>query len=96
MHAIQDIIISPIVTEKTSTQKEIDNTVAFKVARHANKIQIKDAVERLFNVKVLDVRSINVRGKRKRVGRNFGKTPNFKKAYVTLAKNAKISFFEGV
>ncbi len=96
MNNIHDIIVSPIITEKSSIQKDENNTVSFKVAMSANKIQIKDAVEKLFNVKVLGVRSTNYRGKNKRVGKNFGRTSDFKKAYVTLEKGAKVSFFEGV
>lgn len=96
MHTMQNLIIGPIVTEKATLQKEDTNTIVFKVAKHANKIQVKEAIEKLFKVKVLDVRSVNVRGKTKRVGRNFGKLSNFKKAYVTLSKDSKISFFEGV
>jgi large subunit ribosomal protein L23 len=93
---MHNIILSPIITEKGSILKEGDNTVIFKVARYANKIEIKNAVEKLFKVKVLGVRSANIKGKKRRVGRNIGSTPNYKKAYVTLAKDAKISFFEGV
>jgi large subunit ribosomal protein L23 len=96
MQTLHDIVVSPILTEKSSLLKEDNNTVAFKVAKNANKIQIKEAVEKLFKVKVLDVRSAIVRGKRKRVGRNIGMTSNYKKAYVTLSKDSKISFFEGV
>ena len=89
MRSMQNIILSPIITDE-------ENTIVFKVARYANKIEIKNAIEKLFKVKVLDVRSANIKGKRKRVGRNIGSTPNYKKAYVTLAKGAKIGFFEGV
>jgi large subunit ribosomal protein L23 len=96
MRTIHDIILSPIITEKSSTLKDNNNIVAFKVLRGANKIEIKGAIEKLFKVKVLDVRSAVVRGKKKRVGRNTGMTPNYKKAYVTLSKDSKISFFEGV
>lgn len=96
MQTLQDIVIAPIVTEKSSLMKEENNTVAFKVAMDANKIQIKNAVEKLFKVKVLNVRSTITHGKKRRVGKNIGMTSNYKKAYVTLSKESKISFFEGV
>lgn len=93
---IQDVVLGPIITEKSNGLKEGNNTIAFCVSRNANKIEIKSAVEKLFKVKVLNVRSVIVRGKEKRVGKNVGMTDNFKKAYVTLSKDNKISFFEGV
>jgi len=96
MHTLHNIVVAPIVTEKSNLQKEENNTVAFRVSRTANKIEIKNAVEKMFKVKVLGVRSTITRGKKKRVGKNFGMTQNFKKAYVTLSKDSKISFFEGV
>jgi len=96
MQTLHDIVVAPIITEKSNVMKENNNTVAFRVDINANKIQIKNAVEKLFKVKVLNVRSNIVRGKQKRVGRNLGMTSNYKKAYVTLSKESKISFFEGV
>jgi len=85
-----------IVTEKSNLLKEGANTVVFEVDRQANKIEIKNAVQRLFNVKVLDVHVMNYSGKRKRLGRIVGKKSDWKKAVVTLKQGEKIEFFEGV
>ncbi len=93
---IYSIIKKPHVTEKTSLGSDTSNTVAIVVDRDANKIEIKQAVESLFKkkVKVVDVRTVNVAGKVKRVGKNSGKRSNWKKAYVTLQKGQSIDFFE--
>lgn len=91
---IYSIIKKPHVTEKTSLGSDTSNTVAIVVDRDANKIEIKQAVESLFKVKVDDVRTVNVAGKVKRVGKNFGKRSNWKKAYVTLQKGQSIDFYE--
>jgi large subunit ribosomal protein L23 len=91
---IYSIIKKPHVTEKTSLGSDTSNTVAIVVDRDANKIEIKQAVESLFKVKVDDVRTVNVAGKFKRVGKNSGKRSNWKKAYVTLQKGQSIDFFE--
>jgi large subunit ribosomal protein L23 len=91
---IYSIIKKPHVTEKTSLGSDTSNTVAIVVDRDANKIEIKQAVETLFKVKVDDVRTVNVAGKVKRVGKHSGKRPNWKKAYVTLQKGQSIDFFE--
>jgi large subunit ribosomal protein L23 len=91
---IYSIIKKPHVTEKTSLGGETTNTVAIVVDRDANKIEIKQAVENLFKVKVDAVRTVNVAGKVKRVGRNSGKRSNWKKAYVTLQKGQSLDFFE--
>jgi len=91
---IYSIIKKPHVTEKTSLGSDATNSVAIVVDRDANKIEIKQAVESLFKVKVEDVRTVNVAGKVKRVGKNFGKRSNWKKAYVTLQKGQTIDFFE--
>lgn len=91
---IYSVIKKPHVTEKTSMNGEANNTVAIVVDRDANKIEIKQAVETLFKVKVDDVRTINVAGKVKRVGHNFGKKSNWKKAYVTLQEGQSLDFFE--
>jgi large subunit ribosomal protein L23 len=74
-------------------QKEAGRVVAFEVSIDANKIEIKQAVEKAFNVKVENVNTALVAGKVKRVGRNFGKRSNWKKAYVTLAEGSNIDFF---
>jgi len=91
---IYSVIKKPHVTEKTSLGSDATNTVAVVVDRDANKIEIKKAVEDLFKVKVDAVRTVNVAGKVKRYGRNFGKKPNWKKAYVTLEKGQSLDFFE--
>jgi large subunit ribosomal protein L23 len=72
--------------------KEADDVVAFEVAMNSNKVEIKQAIEKAFDVKVQEVRTLIVAGKVKRVGRNFGKRSNIKKAYVTLAEGT-IDFF---
>ena len=91
---IYDVIKKPLVTEKTATAKDSNNVVAFVVDRDANKIEIKQSVEKLFKVEVADVKTVNVAGKSKRVGKNIGKRSNWKKAYVTLKKGSNIDFFE--
>ncbi|MDA3915390.1 MAG: 50S ribosomal protein L23 [Deltaproteobacteria bacterium] len=91
-----DIIHGPVVTEKTTLQKEIDNQVTFKVDKKANRVEIKDAVERNFNTKVKQVRTVQVKGKVKQRGRIIGKKQDWKKAIVTLMPGQKIEFFEGV
>jgi len=91
---IYSVIKKPHVTEKTSLGSDTTNTVSIVVDRDANKIEIKQAIETLFKVKVADVRTVNVAGKVKRVGKNTGKRPNWKKAYVTLQEGQSIDFFE--
>ena len=91
---IFDVIKKPLITEKTTIEKDNKNVVALVVNRDANKIQIKDAAEQLFKVQVTQVRTVNVAGKAKRFGRFEGKRSNWKKAYVTLQKDSNIDFFE--
>jgi large subunit ribosomal protein L23 len=93
MKPLHQIIVKPLITEKSSEQKETAQIVAFEVARSANKIEIKQAVEKAFDVKVANVNTLLVAGKMKRVGRQFGRRSNRKKAYVTLAEGSKIDFF---
>ena len=95
MREVHDIIITPLVTEKSTIQRGGQNQYSFKVDKRANKIEIKDAVERLFKVKVKDVKTSTVRGKVKRLGRRFGKRPDWKKAIVTVKEGDRIDFFEG-
>ena len=83
----EDIIIAPVVTEKSS-DGIAEGKYTFKVNKKATKIDIKRAVEKLFEVKVLNVTTITVKGKEKRVGRNVGKTSDWKKAIVTIDTNA--------
>ena len=96
MKDIYGVIRRPVVTEKSNIQKEESNKVTFEVDRKANKIEIKNAVQGLFNVKVVDVNIMNFRGKKKRVGRVMGRKSDWKKAVVTLKPGDKIEFFEGV
>ena len=95
MKDIYSVIIRPVVTEKATIQKERENKVTFVVAKDANKAEIKEAVERLFNVKVLKVNVMNVRGKKRRFRWIEGRKPDWKKAIVTLSPADKIEFFEG-
>ncbi len=91
----QQIIRRPLITEKSTLQKEEGNQYVFEVDRQANKIEIRSAVEHLFKVKVHTVRTVNVLGKVKRLGRKYGKRPDWKKAIVTLREGDRIDFFEG-
>jgi len=91
----QRIIQRPMITEKSTRQKEEGRQYVFQVHPDANKIEIQSAVERLFKVKVLQVRTSNVLGKVKRLGRRYGKRPDWKKAVVTLREGDRIDFFEG-
>ncbi|WP_022664604.1 50S ribosomal protein L23 [Desulfospira joergensenii] len=91
-----DIIRGPVVTEKTTLQKELNNQVTFKVDKRANRVEIKDAVEKAFNAKVKEVRTVQVKGKVKQRGRIVGKRNDWKKAIVTLMPGQRIDFFEGV
>lgn len=96
MKNLYAVIRRPIITEKGNIQKEESNKVTFEVHPDANKQEIKAAVEKIFKVRVLSVRSMNQRGKIKRVGRFLGKRRNWKKAIVTLGPEDQIEFFEGV
>ena len=89
-----DIIQGPIITEKTMALKENFNKYTFKVSKGANKVEIKNAIEQIFKVKVESVNTINVLPKRKRVGKYEGYTAAYKKAIVKLAKDNKIDAFE--
>ncbi|MBW2000142.1 MAG: 50S ribosomal protein L23 [Deltaproteobacteria bacterium] len=90
------VIKEPHITEKANLQKELNNQISFKVHRKATKVEIKQAVETLLNARVLEVKTINVKGKRRRLGRNVGKRPDWKKAIVKLAPGENIEFFESV
>ncbi|MBI5026292.1 MAG: 50S ribosomal protein L23 [Nitrospirae bacterium] len=96
MRKYYDILVKPLLTEKGNKLKEADNKVLFKVARDANKMEIKKAVEETFKVKVDRVATINCMGKKKRLGKHEGKRPDWKKAIVTLKKGEKLDFLEGV
>jgi large subunit ribosomal protein L23 len=90
------IIKRPLITEKGMRLNEEGSTVVFRVDPRANKLQVKHAIEVLFNVKVLKVNTLNVEGKKRRVRYREGKRPDWKKAYVTLRDGDSITFFEGV
>jgi large subunit ribosomal protein L23 len=90
-----DIIRLPIITEKTTNQKEAFNQFSFEVAPKANRVQIKRAVEDVFGVRVSAVKTLHVRGKVKRRGRILGRRRSWKKAVVTLMPGERIEFFEG-
>lgn len=96
MKETAQIIIKPLITEKSTVQKEENNQIAFAVKRWANKIEIGQAVEQAFSVKVVSVRTMNMQGKKKRMGKTLGKRADWKKAMVTLAPGQHIEFFEGV
>lgn len=87
---MKDIILAPVVTEKTAGITADGNKVVFKVAKDANKVQIRQAVEEAFNVKVSNINTMNVRPKKKRVGRYTGATKAYKKAIITLAEGSKL------
>lgn len=91
-----DVIIKPLNTEKTNVQNEEENKVTFEVARNANRLLVKKAVETIFKVTVDSVNTIQVKGKRKQRGKITGKRRDWKKAIVTLSPGNTIDFFEGV
>ncbi|MBE9545109.1 MAG: 50S ribosomal protein L23 [Proteobacteria bacterium] len=91
-----EVIIRPLITEKTSIQKELNNQLSFEVDRRANRIEIKQAIESIFNVHVAAVKTMQVTGKTKQRGRITGKRRDWKKAIVKLMPGERIDFFEGV
>ncbi|HXG51033.1 MAG TPA: 50S ribosomal protein L23 [candidate division Zixibacteria bacterium] len=95
MKGPESVIEAPLISEKGSLLAESANQVLFKVRPDANKIDVKRAVESLFKVKVVKVRMSRYLGKVRRVGRNIGRRPQWKKAYVTLREGDKIDFFGG-
>lgn len=90
-----NVLKTPHLTEKSVIQKDESNQITFKVDRRANKIEIKQAIEKLFKVTVLRVNTIRNKGKIKRMGRHSGKRPDWKKAVVTLKEGDRIEYFEG-
>jgi large subunit ribosomal protein L23 len=93
---LTDVIRRPLITEKTSILREDGRTIVFEVARDANKVQIRHAVEKLLGAKVSNIRTSLVHGKVKRQGRFAGQRPDWKKAYVTLREGEKMpEFLEG-
>lgn len=93
---IYTVLRKPLVTEKTTFQKEDDNQISFQVRADANKIEIRKAVEKLLEVKVTAVNTMVYRGKSKWLGKSMGKCSNWKKAIVTLAPGQDVEFFEAI
>ena len=93
---LSDVIKRPLITEKATLLKGTANAVLFAVDTRANKTEVRQAVEKMFKVKVVEVRTMTVAGKAKRRGRTVGLRPGWKKAVVTLKEGDKIEFFEGV
>ena len=92
---LHQIILAPVVSEKSTRVAEKHNQAVFKVLRDARKPEIKAAVEKMFNVKVEGVRTLNVKGKTKRFGASMGVRSDWKKAYITLAEGQEIDFLSG-
>lgn len=92
----REVIVRPLMTEKSLRLKEARNAVSFQVVPDATKVEVRQAVEAIFNVRVTAVRTATVRGKLKRMGRFQGRRPSWKKAVVTLAPGHKIELIEGV
>ena len=86
----RDVILAPVITEKASNVAANGDRIVFKVKKDANKTQIKQAIEKIYNVKVLNVNTLNVKPKKKRVGRYTGTTSAYKKAYITLAEGSQL------
>lgn len=95
MRNVHTIVKKPLFTEKGARIKETENKVLVEVAKDANKIEIKRAVEEIFNVKVASVATITTNGKWKKHGRSIGRRPDKKKAIITLKKGEKLDFIEG-
>ena len=96
MAHVEQIIVKPLITEKASFATERFNRYGFQVLLKSNKNQIKSAVEKLYDVKVLDIKTNITPGKVKRAGRNISKSSKVKKAYVRLKEGQKIEFFKGI
>jgi large subunit ribosomal protein L23 len=94
--SLEHLIVAPLITEKGTMSAEKANQVVFKVRPGASKDKIREAVERMFKVTVVRVRTLNLLGKTRRRGRTVGRRPDWKKAYVTLKEGDRIEFFEGV
>ena len=93
---IEQVLIKPLLTEKSSIVTENANRYVFKVQPKANKYQIKDAVEKMFDVKVVNVKTAVLPGKIKKAGKGFSKSSNWKKAYVQIAEGQKLELFKGI
>lgn len=92
----RSVIVRPVVTERSTEVSDEHNAYTFIVARNANKVQIRNAVEELFDVRVAGVRTANYPGKNRRVGQNMGRTAGYKKAIVKLNEGERIDVYEGV
>lgn len=92
---LRDVLIRPLVTEKTTDLMQ-ENKYTFVVPLNANKVEIRQAVEQIFKVKVVELNTVRVLGKVKRMGKTQGKRPDYKKAIVKIAAGQRIEFFEGV
>lgn len=95
MTNLRDVLIRPLITEKTNAGMQ-ENKYTFIVPLNANKVEIRQAVESVFKVKVVDVNTVRVMGKVKRMGKHSGKRPDVKKAIVKVSPGQRIEFFEGV
>ena len=93
---VYKVLKRPLITEKSTIEKDMHNKLFFEVHRSANKIEIKQAVEQIFKVDVLGVCTVNMKGKTKRVGSFVTKQPDWKKAVVTIKPGQRVEFFEGV
>ena len=93
---IYQVIKGPHITQKGNLQKELNNQISFKVHPKANKVAIRQAIQTILKKKVLEVKIINVRGKKRRIGRHMGKRADWKKAVVKLAPGENVEFFDGV
>ncbi len=93
---IYSIIKKPLVTEKSTIARDEENKYFFEVDRRATKIDIRSAVEKIFKVRVVDINTVNVAGKKKRVGKIVGRKRSWKKAVITLAPGSSIEVYEGV
>lgn len=96
MRDYHDIIVKPLLTEKSTLMRETQNKVAFEVRKDANKIEIKKAIEEILKVKVDSVNVLRIEGKKKRLGRFEGRKNDWKKAIVTLKPGEKLNLFEGL
>ena len=96
MREPREVILRPVVTERSTIMADEEDAFTFIVAEDANKIEIRRAIELLFDVKVRSVNTMRYRGKWRRVGRHYGKRPSFKKAIVKLAEGERIDVYEGI
>jgi large subunit ribosomal protein L23 len=95
MH-LEQVLVKPLLTEKSSIETEKTNRYVFKVQLKANKYQVRDAVEKMFDVKVVDVKTAVLPGKVKRAGKTTKKTSSWKKAYVKIQEGQKLELFKGI